>query len=793
MKNSQRAVLRYWRLLAWVFFVGVLSYYLLESFNKNLKIETNIIKLLPNTESEPATDLAFERFAEKNMEQLIFLLSSESESILEVAAENLTKSMSKSKWILSVNAKTDKNQQEKMGALFFQYRHHLLGDSERAYLLRKDYQSFSDEALQLIYSPISTGLVNLVKTDPFFLSYRFLQNLNLSDSLELKNGYVTTFKDNKHYILITAKLNTSPFAQRVQEDILEQINVFEKRWLNEGTADVVQLYKTGAIFYADYAFKTAKKEISTIGLGSLLLVITLVLFAFRSLSPLILTSLTLALGVLTGLVCVLTIFGEIHLITLVFGASLIGVAVDYCFHYFAADDVKGGNSRLTQILPAISLGLSSSIVGYLALATTPFPGLQQMAVFCIAGLTGAFITVCLFFPAIKIKVSLSNNLLLLCQNILSNISPKKSIALWSYLWILPLLAFLLMNKEVLLSIQEGINPDNIRQFQSVGKELKEQENKIKNILSSVESNQFYLVKGKDTQSLLENIELAKLELGRLVERKVIRGYIAISDFIPSIRLQNKNYRLLSELYRSSALNDYSDYKLLSENDINTIRMTFSKSNEQFLLPDIWLASTQGKSLSNLWLGEIEGDYYAIIPIKGINDVNSLKNISDNILFIDKVGKISGIFTQYRQQSTKLLLVALIVIGLMLSFRYGLKKSIFIISSPIFSISFTVVMLSVFSVPLTLFNTLALFLVVGIGVDYGLFFAESKEMKASTLLAIMLSALTTLFSFGLLALSETTAIYSFGLTMLFGISASFLLSPLIGSLVIQNSNKKNRNY
>jgi len=785
MKNLEGVDLRFWRIFIWFFLVGFLAYNLLESFNDGLNVETNIIKLLPKSESDPAIDLAFKKFAEKNMEQLIFLLSSKNESILEMAAENLAKSMRESKWILSVNAKMDRNQQEKMGSLFFQYRHHLLGDNERELLLRKDYHSFSDEALQLIYSPISTGLVNLVKSDPFFLSYRFLQNLNLSEGLEIKNGYVSTFKKNKHYILITAKLNASPFSQKVQEDVLKQINNFEKQWVKAKTSGVVQLYKTGAIFYADYAFRTARKEISTIGLGSLLLVITLVLFAFRSLAPLILTSLTLALGILSGLVCVLTIFGEIHLITLVFGASLIGVAVDYCFHYFAADDdAKLGNSRLTQIFPAISLGLSSSIVGYLALATTPFPGLQQMAVFCIAGLTGAFVTVCLLFPAIKTRASLSNNLLLLCQNILSNINAKKSIVLWSYLWILPLIAFLMMNKDVVFSIQEEINPDNIRQFQSVDKVLKEQENKIKNILSSVEGNQFYLVKGENTQKLLENIEIAKLELDSLVEKKIIQDYVAISDFIPSTRQQNKNNMLLSELYSSSALEDYSDVELLTDADINTIRMEFSKSKEQFLLLDSWLLSSQGKSLSNLWLGEIGNEYFAIIPIKGINDVNSLKSINDNVLFIDKVGTISEIFTQYRQQSTKLLLIALIVIGLMLSLRYGLKKSIFVISSPIFSISFTIIMLSIVSVPLTLFNTLALFLVVGIGVDYGLFFAESKKMKASTLLAIMLSALTTLFSFGLLALSETTAIYSFGLTMLFGISASFLLSPLIGSLVIQ---------
>ena len=69
------------------------------------------------------------------------------------------------------------------------------------------------------------------------------------------------------------------------------------------------------------------------------------------------------------------------------------------------------------------------------------------------------------------------------------------------------------------------------------------------------------------------------------------------------------------------------------------------------------------------------------------------------------------------------------------------------------------------------------LVLGIGIDYTLFFAEQKGPSHATLLAITLSAITTLLSFGLLALSETPAIRTFGLTVLTGIATAWLLAPL----------------
>ena len=82
------------------------------------------------------------------------------------------------------------------------------------------------------------------------------------------------------------------------------------------------------------------------------------------------------------------------------------------------------------------------------------------------------------------------------------------------------------------------------------------------------------------------------------------------------------------------------------------------------------------------------------------------------------------------------------------------------------------------ISVSIFNLLALILILGIGIDYTLFFAEQKQPKSeNTLLAITLSAITTVLSFGLLALSETQAIHGFGMTVLSGIIVAWLLAPL----------------
>ena len=67
------------------------------------------------------------------------------------------------------------------------------------------------------------------------------------------------------------------------------------------------------------------------------------------------------------------------------------------------------------------------------------------------------------------------------------------------------------------------------------------------------------------------------------------------------------------------------------------------------------------------------------------------------------------------------------------------------------------------------------LLLGVGVDYGIFLLEHRDDPASWL-AVSLGAASTLLAFGLLALSATPALHSFGLSLLLGIGLVWLLSP-----------------
>nr|MBA2814884.1 hypothetical protein [Candidatus Pantoea persica] len=73
-----------------------------------------------------------------------------------------------------------------------------------------------------------------------------------------------------------------------------------------------------------------------------------------------------------------------------------------------------------------------------------------------------------------------------------------------------------------------------------------------------------------------------------------------------------------------------------------------------------------------------------------------------------------------------------------------------------------------------FALLALILVLGIGINYTLFFSNSNGTPLTSLLAVSLAMITTLLTLGMLIFSSTSAISSFGVVLYSGIFSAFIL-------------------
>ena len=150
-----------------------------------------------------------------------------------------------------------------------------------------------------------------------------------------------------------------------------------------------------------------------------------------------------------------------------------------------------------------------------------------------------------------------------------------------------------------------------------------------------------------------------------------------------------------------------------------------------------------------------------------------------VVWVDQVESVSSLFARYRIRASGLLAVAFCLASLGLGFKFGWRNGATIMSVPVVALAVSLAMLGWFDQLFSLFNLFALLLVLGIGVDYGLFFFMAGDRRASTSLGVTLSALTTLLAFGLLATSSTEIVHAFGFTVTAGIVTALLCAPLIG--------------
>ncbi|RYU71153.1 hypothetical protein ERW51_00480 [Aliivibrio finisterrensis] len=732
-----------------------------------LPIETNILALLPDNQQDPVAQQAFDNIANTMSDKVVFVVHQKQSNDKELitAVDNFSQALTELPMFDSVTATVSENQQQAWGQYYFSARAQLLSEKQKQQLTDKPEQQVQ-HVLDALYNPFSGVTGAELESDPFLLFRDYLSGLvQSSGNIQIENGYLTATVDQQKYIVITADLAGSSYQLSLQQQLPDLLAVERKI----ETQFDVDIQHTGVIFYAAHGTESAKGEISTIGLGSLIGIFVLVLVVYRSTLPLALALLSITTGLFCAYVLTISLFGSIHLFSLVFGASLIGVSIDYAFH-FLTDRLNAGvkwNSveGIKQLFPAITLGLITSLIGYLGMLIAPFPGLQQLSLFSAIGLTAAYFTVVCWYPVLASKPSKYHV-----------IPAQRALSQWLLVWQQPLIRLVLPFSLLIASVfgvTQAKYDDDIRQLQALPQALQQQEREIKAITGVGGSQQLLLVRAKTEEALLQKLERVS---DKLEQSGDFGGFQSISRYVPSQKTQQENYQLVSDLYEQQA--DAYQKVIQQKQALSALQPYQALTIEGFL------ASPISETVGFLWLGHIDDVFASVITFNQEVDSATLSEFAKNndATYLNKAEEISTLFAQYRQRITELLLMAYAAIFLLLLPRYKVKQAFLIVLPPFIAGCAGLAVTVLTGVPLNLFNLLALMLILGIGIDYTLFFAEQNKQadnshRESTLLAISLSALTTILSFGLLALSETQAIHSFGITVLTGIIVAWLLAPL----------------
>jgi predicted exporter len=723
------------------------------------RLDNNVFSLLPKSERNAVAEVFIDRVAKKGERSLIVLLSSGNlETSLE--AEKTFKSLIKSLDI--------KKTQSHVG--YAEYVSKLLVHksglvtSEDISLLDSQPAAFwVDKSNAIAYSMGSSPIP--WRDDPFGLLGDWLYSLGGVTKIRPYGDSLVVERAGVSYIALPMEIDSSVESLSAQVVLADAINsaIGETKLKHQG----VEILKTGVVFFATDTSKSIKSDISLIGLISGISALLLVIFIFRSLYGVAIVLITVAIGFLYALLACVFIFPKVYILTLAFGTSLIGMSVDYCLYWLTAsiDDNKNSFERRRYLLPGMFLALITTAMGYFLMAITPFPVLSQMAVFSIAGITAAWLTVVLIFPYIN-KLRFSANSSLTLVNYIQPKNYRISVAVRKVM----IAAMILLSLYGILSFRSN---DNIRSLASFDKELIAQQIKISDILNLPSPSQFFIVSGSNEEEALSRAEELTNKLDKLVSEGVISGYQSITRFIPSVTAQTAASRAYLSQGKENATKQIAKEFGMSEAWVQSL----NQINQPLTVGELQDTSFYN-SLSYLWFtSDSSPTKSTAVLLTGVSDAEALTKLSkladQNVSWVNKPQEISDVFTRYRTLFSYVITIAYLLTFVVLCFKYG-KSAWRAVLPSILATCITLAILSLAGEAVTLMTVIAFALLFGLGTDYGIFLLQYPSDK-KVLLSITTAALMTLISFGSLSLSSVPALHSFGVTLFYGILLSWFLT------------------
>lgn len=716
--------------------------------------KTDLFALLPPTQVSNETALARHESLRKNQSDILCLIqvpqSVRSETVKRTLDAWL---LSNQHWIALSDLPNFDTQDIAMLSSMMTHRDQaFLEKADRNALLSRVYANASSLA------PLSG---RPFEQDPLGLLNNKLKSLTSLSPFHSENG-IRTYSDSRYrYLLIPMHLQIDV----MHTDINLQQAFGSLKYAMSVAEPTAKTYLTGTALFTHYAARTAQTEFSWLGIISSLSILCLALLWFKRKSTLLHIALITFIALAGATAGTLLLFGQIHLITLMFGTSLIGITVDYSAHYFCRRSEYGRAQTNRSLRPNLTLAFFTSLLAFGMMGLTPMPGLQQMAVFCCLGLLFAFISVLYLLPILDYLFGLPRTTLPLALvhfiHALPNFKDLHQRSVWLSTSVF---AFFIL---VGCGVFNTHLSNNIQELNNFPKALIEDAQYVSKLSRAPATSQFVIFSGRDREEILQKEEQLQkiLEINHPDSLHLVSPTHWISSHQRSLELARLHEHLYQELH--------APLSSLLGRSIRQPTLLYP-TEKQFRVSEI------GQYFEPTWQS-VGGQTYRIASIIGLNADNRSDLIQavqsvPATRFIDFSNEIGRTLNHYRDCAFQFLLISLFALSLILIIRF--QRDAWRAAGPVIgALILTIGTLGWLGHSLSLFNALSLILLLGLGVDYGIFVTAGAQEK-SALPAVIFSALTTVLSFGLLSLTSTPALQTFGLTLAVGQSWLMLLTVLL---------------
>ena len=505
-------------------------------------------------------------------------------------------------------------------------------------------------------------------------------------------------------------------------------------------------------------------------------VILLLLLVYRSIRTLWLGALPILAALLVGAAATAALFGQIYLITLAFSMTLLGETLDYPTYLFSH---RRQGETVTQTLdylwPTLRLCALTTVLGCVAMLDPGFPGLSQLGVYTLAGIIAAALTTRWLLPALTPP----------------HWQPPQPIAIGPWADALlrprPRLKRALGGSAMLVALILAFQApewwqNDLAALSPLPPALLRTDQALRQELGAPEAGHLIVITGAEAEAVLHHSEVVGHFLDQQQQAGALKGYDGPMRYLPSIYSQQQRQAALPEPERlrtalETALVGLPFKTGLFEPFIEAVAAARTAPPLRPETMQDGLLALRTEALLSI----SERGWTALLPLSGVRDPTALAaglppGRASQAHYLDLRAETNRIVADFRTAALERLVVGAVLIVAVIGWGLRSWRGVVVALLPVLlALVFTVAALLALGERLSLFHLVSLLLVVGIGVDYGLFFSRPNpdpERHRRTLHALLVCCGSALTVFAMLATAALPALRAIGLTVSLGVAASF---------------------
>ncbi len=721
----------------------------------------------------------------------ILVLGSDSGETPLAEARALAETLAADEEVAWVRSGWAEDQNQAIHELYYPRRVYFTADSDAKLeqaLAPAGLEAAAVELQRQMRLPTAAMIKRIAPEDPLLLYPAILDRLEDARAGPLRVVEGQLVAETGEAVILFASLH-SPFRSAHQGPLQDRIaaRFAELQADVSARGETLSLRQSGVGRFALKAEAQIRGDIQRISIISTIAVIALFLVLFRSPRAIVLAMVPLAAGVLTATAVALLLFGRVHGLTLAFGASLIGICIDYPVHLFSHHtldpDPRGAIGTARRIRPGLLLGALTTVAGFVGLGWTSFPGVREIAVFAAVGVFAALLASLWLLPPLMSDrpqpVALQRKLATLSAELLGRMQARQGPLL-----ALPIVALVLIG----LAIPKLEFQDDVSALTETDAELLAEDEAVRALVSRMDAGRMIVAIAEDEAEALAKNDIVFERLVAAREAGELEAFASLHELLWSPALQAQNLAAYGE---PAAFVETLDAAFVDQGFRAGVFKPFIAELERLRagegavpLTYAELVESPLREAASSMRVELDGGQIAVLTLtRGVEDLDALRaRIADldDVHLFDQKALMAELYGRHRSQTLELVGVGLLAVLAMIALRYravGPTLAAFI--PALLAAGTAVAVLVLLGFALNLLHVVSLLLVLSMGVDYGVFLAESREhpeQVAATVSSLLACCLSTVLAFGLLAMSSNPALRAIGLTTGIGVFASLVLAP-----------------